>query len=217
VASRVVYTAITNGHAQLCAHPDSPDTDFICFSDVPLDRTDWQIRPIESSPELSPRMRAKFHKIFPPQGYEWSVWMDGSHVMNMASPSRMVDEMIAASPTGFGLHKHPRIDCLYAEGKDVVSLLKVRDPPIAEQVQHYRRMGHPENWGLWACGSLCRNQNPRVADAMKMWWDELLRWSDRDQISLSFVMRAIGFRPDDWPWKLYENPHFSAINHNWSS
>src|SRR5208337_714008 len=74
-SSRVVYTAITNRHARLSARPFAPDTDFICYSDIPLDRDDWKIRPIEASPYLSPRMQAKFHKLFPPEGYSWNVWV----------------------------------------------------------------------------------------------------------------------------------------------
>lgn len=219
MASRLVYTAITKGHAQLSVRPEMPDTDFVCFSDVPLDRSDWDVRPIEAPLDLSPRMRAKFHKLFPPDGYEWSVWMDGSHVLSTStSPSRMMDALILVSPGGLGLHKHPRIDCIYDEGKDVLSLEKVRGQPIEAQVQHYRERGHPPNWGLWACGSICRNhRSTRVKGAMRMWWEEMLRWSDRDQISFAFVMRSLGLRPDEWPWKLYENPHFSAIHHNWSA
>jgi len=220
VASRIVYTAITNGHAQLCTRPEVPDTDFVCFSDVELDRSDWVIRPIDAPADLSPRMRAKFHKMFPPIGYEWTVWIDGSHVINtVISPSTMVDDMIAASPNGFGLHRHPREDCVYADGHDVMThpllAAKRRGQPIAEQLAHYRRGGHPEHWGLWASGSMCRNESRLVRELMTKWWDEMLRWSERDQLSMPFVCRALGFRPDTWPWELYKNPHFISIDHNW--
>lgn len=96
-ASRVVYTAITNGHAQLSARPEVPDTDFICYSDVPIDRDDWEVRPIAAPTGLSPRMRAKFHKVFAPAGYEWNVcvarlWAPGftrqaSHVEHGGPPA----------------------------------------------------------------------------------------------------------------------------------
>jgi hypothetical protein len=222
MASRLVYTAITAGHAKLHDHPDVTDTDFVCFSDDPNIHRDlsgrWQLRPVEAAVDLSPRRRAKFHKIFPPAGYDWTIWIDGSHHMRMES-TRMIDDMIAASPSGFGLHKHPRLDCIYADGQDVLShpllLSKRRDQPIAEQLQHYRRGGHPKHWGLWACGSICRNQNTLVQNAMRLWWNEILRWSERDQLSLPFVLRSLEARPDEWPWKLYENPYFSVIDHNW--
>lgn len=150
MSTRLVYTAITAGHAVLHDHPDNPDTDFVCFSDDPIAHQDlssrWQLRPIEASSDLSPRRRAKFHKLFPPSEYEWTVWIDGSHRMSMESTG-LVDDLVTASPSGFGLHKHPRMDCIYAEGQDVLThpllLSKRRDQPIAEQLQHYQRAGHP--------------------------------------------------------------------------
>lgn len=213
-----VYTAITAGHAELHDHPDIPDTDFLCFTDGPIEHHPlarrWQLRPVEAPVKLSPRRRAKFHKLFPPPDYAWTIWIDGSHRLQMNSSS-MVDDLIAASPSGLGLHKHPRLDCIYAEGADSMTLSKCRDQPIAEQLQHYRRAGHPPNWGLWACGAICRRQSPLLDDSMQRWWDEILTWSERDQISLPFVLRTVGLRPDAWPWPLYANPHVAEILHNW--
>ena len=212
-ASRVVYTAITNGHAQLSARPDVPDTDFVCYSDEPLDRDDWEIRPIAASPQLCPRMRAKFHKVFPPAGYEWNVWIDGSYVLRTGDQAEhLVDDLIRHSPSGFGLHQHFERDCLFDEAVHSVRLPKCRDQQqiIEAQARHYEAVGHPRNWGLWAAGFMCRDGSLRVAEIMKRWWDELTRWSWRDQISLAFVLCNASCRPDSWPWPLFpagSNPH----------
>jgi Protein of unknown function (DUF616) len=218
LASRLIYTAITAGHAELHDHPDIPDTDFVCYSDDPIVHQDlsdrWELRPVEAATDLSPRRRAKFHKIFPPSPYEWTVWVDGSHRLRLDSTD-MVDAMIAASPHGFGLHKHPRLDCIYPEGDAALTLWKCRDQPIMEQLQHYRREGHPPNWGLWACGSICRRQSPLLDGLMQQWWSQILTWSERDQISLAYVLRSADLRPDEWPWQLYANPYFAEISHNW--
>lgn len=219
-ASRVVYTAITNGHAQLCARPDVPDTDFICYSDVPLDRDDWQIRSIEAPVELAPRMRAKFHKIFPPTGYAWNVWVDGAYVLRADSKTtNLVDDLIGCSPSGFGLHQHMDRDCLFDEADHAVTLPKCADErlTIEAQARHYAAAGHPRNWGLWAGGLMCRSDSPRVAEIMRSWWDEMTRWSWRDQISLAFVLRNAQSRPDEWPWPLFpigSNPHVIGWNFN---
>jgi hypothetical protein len=219
-ASRVVYTAITNGHAQLSAHPDVPDTDFICYSDVPLDRDDWQIRPVEALTQLSPRMRAKFHKVFAPAGYEWSVWVDGAYVLRTDDKAKyLVDDLIRRSPSGFGLHEHYDRCCLFDEAVHSLTLPKCEDQRqiIEEQVHHYAAMGHPRNWGLWAAGFMCRKSSPRVSEIMGCWWDELTRWSWRDQISLSYVLRNANFRPDSWPWPLFpigSNPYVATWKFN---
>lgn len=212
-ASRVVYTAITNGHARLSARPSVPDTDFICYSDVSLDRDDWQIRPIEASPELSPRMRAKYHKLFPPTGYAWNVWVDGAYSLRTdGTASNFVDDVIAHSPSGFGLHRHRWRSCIFAEAEHSKQLEKCRDQHLIvdAQIRHYEQLGHPRNWGLWAGGLLCRHESAHVSEIMRLWWDELLRWSWRDQISLAYVLHSLKVRPDEWPWRLFENPYMAG-------
>jgi hypothetical protein len=216
-SSRVVYTAITSGHAQLSLHPEIPDTDFICFSDVLLDRDDWQFRSIEAPAHLSPRMRAKYHKMFPPAGYAWNVWVDGAYVMSTdVAAVRLVDDLIEQSPSGFGLHRHHWYDCLYAEAAHAQELPKCASlrEIIEEQVRHYEEAGHPRNWGLWAGGLLCRDDSACVAEIMRRWWEENLRWSWRDQLSLPFVLRSMGTRPDEWPWPLFNYPHVPAWKWN---
>ena len=219
-ASRVVYTAITNGHAQLSARPDVPDTDFICYSDVPLDCDGWQIRPIAAPATLCPRMRAKFHKMFPPAGYEWNVWVDGAYVLRTGEEAKhLVDDLIRHSPSGFGLHQHFDRNCLFDEAGHSLELPKCEDQRriIEDHTRHYAATGHPMNWGLWAAGFMCRRSTRRVAEIMHCWWDELLRWSWRDQISLAFVLRNTNFRPDSWPWPLFpigSNPHVTGWKFN---
>jgi hypothetical protein len=215
--SRVVYTAITNKHARLSAHPSVPDTDFICYSDISLDRDDWQIRPLEAPSQLSPRLQAKFHKLFPPNGYKWNVWIDGAYVLRTDDgASCFVDDFIAHSPSGFGLHRHNVRDCLFDEAEESTQFDKRKDqhPIIKRQIQHYARRGHPKNWGLWAGGLLCRDDSRVVAKIMRRWWDEIQRWSWRDQISLPFVLRSLNFRPDEWPWPLFQNPYMKGWTWN---
>jgi hypothetical protein len=217
MASRVVYTAITNGHAQLSTRPDVPDTDFICYSDMSLDRSDWQIRPVEAPAQLSPRMQAKFHKVFPPMEYEWNVWVDGAYVLRAGdAPSQIVDDLIKHSPSGLGLHRHNQWYCLFEEAARSLELPKCEDQRqiIEKQTQHYEAEGHPRNWGLWAAGLMCRNRSARVTDVMERWWNELVRWSWRDQMSLAFVLHTVQFRPDEWPWPLFHNPHIDTWKWN---
>lgn len=217
VASRLVYTAITRGHAALSLRPDCPDTDFVCFTDAPgeyADRTDWEIRPIEAPSGLSPRMQAKFHKLFPPKGYRWNIWVDGAYVLRDQGAEDLVDDVIARSPSGFGLHRHHARDCIYSEAEHSLTLTKCEGLPLKDQVRHYWDAGHPRHWGLWAGGFLCRDDSTRVQEIMRRWWNEIFRWSWRDQISLPFVLRSMQCRPDDWPWKWFQNPYTGGWKFN---
>jgi len=214
---RVVYTAITDRHARLSAHPRVPNTDFICYSDDSLARTDWDVRPVEASTTLSPRMRAKYHKLFPPKGYTWSVWVDGAYVMRTDKGARsFVDDLIARSPRGFGLHRHHARNCLFDEAAHSLPLAKCEEirPIIEAQIAHYRREGHPTAFGLWGGGLLCRRDCSEVTAIMQRWWDDLLRWSWRDQLSLPVALRACGFQPDEWGWPLFKNPYMAGWEWN---
>lgn len=211
MSTRVVYTAIAGHHAKLSVRPTVSDTDFICYSDVPLDRADWEVRPIEASTGLSPRMRAKYHKLFPPTGYAWSVWLDGAYVLREDAVT-MVDDLVARSASGIGLHRHHDRACVFDEAEHSRSLVKCAEvrATIAAQADHYGREGHPHSWGLWAGGLLCRDASPRVANVMRRWWRELIRWTWRDQLSLPIALRAADFQPDAWEWPLFQNPHVAA-------
>jgi hypothetical protein len=165
-------------------------------------------------------MRAKFHKVFPPCGYEWSVWIDGAYVLRTDGDARLlVDDLIQRSPGGFGLHKHGDRNCLFDEVAHAITLPKCEGQTqiLQEQARHYETMGHPRNWGLWAAGFMCRRTSSRISSIMERWWEELTRWSWRDQVSLSFVLRNAGFRPDAWPWPLFpigSNPYVTGWNFN---
>jgi hypothetical protein len=217
---RVVYTAITGRHAKLSPRPRVPDTDFICYSDVPEEhegREDWQIRPIEASADFSPRMRAKFHKMFPPRGYAWNVWIDGAYVLRADDLAQdFVDDLISQSPSGFGLHRHHERDCIFEEALHSIALKKCENqvPIIEAQMRCYAQAGHPKSWGLWGGGLMCRDNSPGVAEIMDCWWAELVRWSWRDQLSLPFVLRELGRRPDDWAWPLFQNPYVTGWEWN---
>ena len=210
-ASGVVYTAITNGYTELSPHPEIPDMDFVCFSDVPIDRDDWQIRPIDVSVRnLSPRMQAKFHKVFPPREYDWSIWLDGSYRLHthMEAALWIRHSLIMRSPSGFGLYRHPARDCLYDEAKhsmDIPKCSAIRTR-LEEQARSYAEQGHPKSSGLWLGGALCRKKDPSIDRIMKRWWDEITRWTWRDQISLAFVLHEAKFRPDAWDWPYERNP-----------
>jgi hypothetical protein len=215
MSRRVVYTAITDQHAALGPRPEIPNTDFICYSDAAIDRDDWQIRPIEAPLDLSPRLRAKYHKLFPPKGYAWNVWIDGAYVLRMGATS-FVDDLIAKSPTGFGLHRHHQRDCIFDEAEHAVQLQKCLPavPTILRQMIDYARRGHPPHWGLWGGGLLCRDNSDRVARIMDVWWQEIQQGSWRDQLSLPVALRELNERPDDWPWPLFSNPHIDRWEWN---
>ena len=83
---------------------------------------------------------------------------------------------------------HPWRDCIYAEAEASVSLPKYDGQPVTEQAACYRRLGHPEHWGLWASGLIARQHTPEVKAHGAAWTRETDMWTLQCQISEPFVL-----------------------------
>ena len=216
------YTAVTNEYDDLVPPPEIEGVDFIAFTDNPAPRPrwrGWEVRDLThiAPPGLSPRMLAKYPKLLPHlvlPDYEVTVWVDASHTFRSAT---VVDEMVATlnDGGGFALHQHPWRDCIYTEAEASLELWKYADQPIDDQIACYRRNGHPEMWGLWACGSMVRRaDHPLVNKVMEAWWTECLDWTVQDQISLPVVLRAHSLQPTIFPHpQVHGSPWFTIRDH----
>src|SRR5437879_1575817 len=81
---------------------------------------------------------------------------------------------------------------IYAEAEFSKTMPKYFDQPIAEQIESYRAEGYPARMGLIATGLIARSTAADLSAIEEMWWDENLRWSYQDQLSLPVVL---------WRWQ----------------
>jgi hypothetical protein len=215
-----VYTAVTAGYDTVPPPPTIPNVDFIAFLDDKSGAPGWQVRPFKAQrghpPLLSPRMLAKGPKLLPHlflPDYDATFWIDGSH--RIKSPTFIAEALPFAEESGFALHRHPWRNCIYEEAQASLELWKYNTEPIEDQVEQYRRDGHPAHWGLWACGSMLRLKgHPKVDAAMEQWWTECLLWSYQDQLSLPPVLRALDLVPGEFPHhQVFDNPWFEIRAH----
>lgn len=166
----------------------------------------------EPRPGVHPNRAAK-HPKYEPWKYTdapVSLWVDASF--------RVVSERFAVEATAaltdeepIAQFVHPWRDCLYTEAKESVALAKYAGEPVLEQAEHYRWLGHPGGWGLWATGVIARRHTEAVRDLGERWLAETYEWSFQDQISQPFVLRETGLRPQALPgshlatpWLAYE-------------
>lgn len=212
----VCLTAIYGGYDPvLYPAPSLPGIDFVCFTDDPeLEGDGWEIRVVDR-PEQHPRMRAKWFKInthLALPDAERTIWVDGSHRI---LPSFSAEQILTyAEDSGIAAHFHPR-QCIYAEALASMDFQKYIDlrPSTVEQAEAYRREGHPENGGLWACGSLARVRSERLDAAMEAWWAENVEWTYQDQVSFPVVMRRFGIEVATFPYPQYGSPWFEICGH----
>ena len=191
----LVLTSITNGKDNLYDPPQKFDNcDYIAFVDKTYDVKIWEQRPVTEFSTIdgyNTRRNAKSYKIlsslmFPE--YEYIIWEDGTHQLK-ADPEKIYNEY---GEFDLLLFKHPDRSCIFQE-LDIVNRANMDDrSTIQNQVNFYKSKGMPEKWGLFEMGTFIKKNNPIVKKFELMWWEQICKFSSRDQTSLPYVLWKMG-------------------------
>lgn len=195
---RAVYRALVGGYEQLREEEVAHDSDlpFICFTDDPeLTSETWQIEVVEPRLPGDATRSARALKILGHpvlDGFDETLWIDNTVALSVP-PDELFDTWLADADVAAPLHSY-RTSVL-AEAEVVIDSGLDEFSRVYEQVSHYLaqgRVGVDDN-PHWT-GMLARRRGPDVAHAMQMWWEDVLRYSRRDQLSFMPVMRARAVR-----------------------
>ena len=194
-----VVTAIGGGKDQLQAPVTRFESaDYLAYTDDPDLRVEgWEVRrlPQWSTDAVYARRRhARAVKILQTMlvpGYDFYIWHDATHEVIM-DPAELVRRFLPTDEHHFAVYRHKSRGCIYDEAKAILEV-RLDDPDnVRRQVRDYRRAGMPRNAGLWETGVLIR-RNSEVTRRLELaWWDQLARYSSRDQLSLPFVEWSLG-------------------------
>lgn len=194
-----VVTAITGAK-----DPLAPPTrrfegvDFILFSDDPAAAVEgWDVRPIpewSSDPDRAPRRHARAVKVLTSllvPGYDAYVWHDGTHEV-LADPHEMVRRFLEESAVPFATFAHKERSCVYEEAKAVLGVKLDSKDNVARQMRDYRGAGYPSGHGLLETPVVLRKACAETTAVELAWWEQICRYSSRDQLSLPFVAWRLG-------------------------
>lgn len=178
------------------------DADYYCFSDNPPKESIWKIGEFYDfsiDPLFKHRMNAKLYKIlsflFAP-GYDYYFWVDCTHMVQM-KPSEIVDLYLKESD--IAVFKHPERNCLYQEGEKVKQLNYDYHVKVDAQINYYKQMGYPENNGLYELPAFVYRNTSQIRQLMMSWWENINKFSSRDQISFPYVCYKLGIIPSIMP------------------
>lgn len=170
------------------------DLDFICFTDNPaLKSPTWDIRPLKSTPippeKLSRQPKALPHRFLPE--HEFSLYIDNTVVFKRL-PRRA--DMGDTSGAVFRAFRHPWRTCPQDEADIVVKAGLDNADTVAAQVAFYNRHRPLANIQPLTAGTvlLRRHTHPDILRFGELWWEQILLFSKRDQISLDFCAREAG-------------------------
>ncbi len=205
----VIYTAITGDYDLLKRQPEkaTSSADLVAFVDGEnLDsNTGWRCQTPEGAPD-DPARNSKIYKImshryFPDK--EYSLWLDGSVVIEFAFPVERLVSMYLADHD-VAVFRHSRRTCLYQEAQAVMRQHLDDRETIQRQVETYTCEEYPANAGLAENCVLLRRHTAKVREFNEAWWEEIQRGSRRDQVSFNYVAWKCGLKYRCFPGSIEE-------------
>lgn len=205
----VVYTVLTGAYDPLSNPFPEGATGFerICFTDDPnLVSSNWDVVLLEDS-ALDTARESRRPKLLPHrflEAFEWSLYLD-NNVRLKVNPVDIRNDY-ASSDTRFVCFSHPWRSCIYDEAEEVIRLGIESERRVREQMDYYRSKGFPPNYGLIAGGVILRRHSEdHLVNVSEEWFEHVLRFSKRDQLSFNYVAWRHGFAFSRFPGELERN------------
>jgi len=186
----LVLTANMGGKDQLIDPPTKfNNCDYIAFVDTAYGVSTWsQVEAFKFSgiDGYSDRRNAKLYKalgavLFPE--YDYIIWQDASHQL-LVDPNEIVQEY---GDFDLLMFNHPDRNCIYQE-IDVISGWLDTPDNATRQRDYYKSQGMPENYGLFEMACFMKRTNKAVATLDLMWWEQICKFSSRDQCSFMYCL-----------------------------
>lgn len=180
---KTCYTAIFGNYDEL-KEPSiiTKGWKYICYTDQDFKSDVWEIRKVPVM-EWGPVKTARWYKIMFHKHIdtEYSLWVDGTFIIN----TNLNTWWKRFSPP-FTACQHPFDNCIYTDATSCIESGKGIKEIIERQIALYKAIGIPKNNGLIASGVLMRQKTPEVQQFCKEWWEQVRRWSKRDQIAWGY-------------------------------
>ena len=198
-----VYTTLFGHYDELPRIPSSliGKIDFIIFTDQYNSPTQefngWKVINCDKQFDCS-NLSAKIYKIKPNlylNNYDHSIFIDANTEIH--SNFLELVSFLWANAGNFSMFSHPYRQSLSEEACAIISFSKYSAAPIIRQLEDYINLGFKEGDSCLCEGSFMWRSHrcPRTNEFMELWWEHILFYTKRDQMSLTYLMQAQNFYP----------------------
>lgn len=194
-----VYTYLLGGYDELLAQPvaSASDADFICFTDDPeLHSETWRVEMVEPRYPTDLVRSARSLKILGHpvlDDYDVTLCIDAS-VLLRQRPEQIVSSWLTEE-VDMALPQHSFREQVLDEFDEVVRLNYDDRSRVHEQLLSYS-VSDPDaltQKPLWTA-IMVRRRTPAVTETMRLWFDHVLRYSRRDQLSVNVAIARTQLR-----------------------
>jgi hypothetical protein len=181
---KTVYTAIFGKYDEL-KEPIvvTKGWKYICFTDQDFKSDVWEVRKVPVM-DVGPVKTARHYKIMFHKHIQspLTLWVDGTFVINTN-----LNKWWEQFKPSFTAIQHPFDNCIYTDAKACLDSGRGEKSLLERQVAFYKAIGVQKNSGLIASGVLMRQRCGVVNEFCNTWWEQVRRWSNRDQIAYGYA------------------------------
>ncbi|KAL5777914.1 hypothetical protein ACOSP7_010840 [Xanthoceras sorbifolium] len=156
----------------------------------------WHIVVVRELPFSDQRLNGKIpkmlaHRLFPNAKY--SIWVDSKSQFRR-DPLGVLEALLWRSNSVLAISEHGARSSVYDEANAVVRKHKATPEEVEVQLAQYRRDGLPEDKrfngkkALNEASVIVRKHTPLTNVFMCLWFNEVVRYTSRDQLSFPYVL-----------------------------
>lgn len=193
----IVYTCVTGNYEKPVFHTKLEENiSYLCFTDnLKSVSKNWVYKPIINLDHLNNKDKNRFIKmnphIFLPE-HEISIYIDGN-IEIIGNLNKLIISLQKAEEDIF-FYEHSYRNCIYSEAEIIVKESISWFWSAYKQIKKYYLEGFPEQVGLYEANIIIRKKTDRLIPLMNLWWQEYNFGSKRDQVSLPYVSKKLGFK-----------------------
>ncbi|XP_009132681.1 uncharacterized protein LOC103857257 [Brassica rapa] len=155
----------------------------------------WRVVVVKDLPFMDQRLNGKIpkmlsHRLFPEAKY--SIWVDSKSQFRR-DPLGVLDALLWRTNSVLAISEHGARGSVYDEAKAVVRKHKATPEEVQVQINQYRRDKLPEDKrfngkkALSEASVIVREHTPLTNLFMCLWFNEVVRYTSRDQLSFPYV------------------------------
>lgn len=213
-----IITAISGGKDLLEEPPKHDSVDYYAFTDAFKANSLWIQKPLiefTTDSKYKNRRNAKIYKILPElfiPNYDYYFWVDGTHDV-IKDPKEIINTYL--NDAQLGVFIHTTRNCAYKEAEELINLNYDHHENIINQIQRYQNEGFPKNYGLYELPVLIRKNSEETTKFNLMWWEQICKYSSRDQVSFPYCLWKTNIRITTLPgFANGINPNTGTIGNN---
>lgn len=213
-----VYTCITGEYDDLKDIKKEEGIDYLCFTNNRNIKSDtWKVVYIESE-NLDNISLARKNKImmndFIKENYDICVWIDGATVVR-GNIHDFLETQCKLDEYDMTVFNHGVRCCVYDEAAAIIRYRKESIEKVKKTIHFLKREKYPEKNGLTETTVLVRKTNsPEVDQTMKLWFELLMKYSIRDQLTFDYAAYKTGIKLNRLNLNVFDNHWFAWVQHN---